>query len=111
MARRGFFAVVTAGLLLASCATNLPTRRVFVSAAPQGPTHIYWTYLSSVEDLTPAQRNQHLRTYEEARRLPVSLTAEPGEYLWVVPVCDGPQWTKADAIQVPMDGSALTVAC
>jgi hypothetical protein len=98
-------------LLLASC-TNLPARPVSIVAARQGPSHVLWTYLSSVADMTPDQRNQHLRDFEEQRRLPISVTAEPGEFLWIVPVCDGqPQWTKAEAIQVPLDASAMPISC
>lgn len=110
MARRRSYAVLSGGLLLASC-TNLPVQWVSVKAAPQGPSHIYWTYLSSVEDLTPEQRNQHLRDYEEPKRLPFSLEAEPGEFLWVVPVCAEPLWDKGDSIQVPLDASDIKVPC
>jgi hypothetical protein len=97
--------------LLPSCNT-LPVREVSVVAAPDGPKRIYWTYVSSVETRTPEQRNEHLKAHEKAKRLPLSLDAEPGEYLWIVPVCGGQtRWDKGDEIQVPYDASPVRVTC
>lgn len=107
--------VVCGAGLLGSCATmsamDAPASPARIVAAEGGPEQVLWTFESSLP-AGAAARKGHMQLYETARPVPVSLSASPGEYLWIVPICNGStRWDRAAAYQLHRGEMTAHVSC
>ena len=108
-------ALAFSGALVSSCATiatmNSPAEAAKIVAAPNGPDQVYWTFETSL----PTREEDwkaHVERWERARPLPASLRASAGQYLWIVPVCNGStRWDKASLHQIIPGEMTARVSC
>lgn len=107
--------VVCGATLLGSCISmggmDTPASSAKIVATESGPEQVLWTFESSLPEGTAA-RKAHMQRYEVPRPVPVSLSASPGEYLWIVPVCNGStRWDRAAAYQLQRAEMMARVSC
>lgn len=107
--------VVFGAGLLGSCTTmramDAPASPARIVAAAGGPEQVLWAFESSLPAGETA-RKAHMQRYEVARPVPVSLSASPGEYLWIVPVCNGAtRWDRSAAYQLHRGEMTVRVSC
>lgn len=75
-------------------------------------TAAYWTYESSLQGLSHAQRVAHVRQWQPyPEQLPAAVNASYGDRLWIVPVCGGsPRWQLARIYSVNTNFT-VTISC
>ncbi|MCP2016154.1 hypothetical protein J2S32_000179 [Qipengyuania citrea] len=108
--RNRYFAVLSFGIFCGACATmNAPASQVRIVGSAE---KVIWAYESSLPSRNKAAIKAHLQRYEQPRGLPVLLRAQPGDYIYVVPVCGNvTQWDRAGSKQVLPETLSITVHC